>query len=240
MTVVFNRLKERIDVSLNQTKEFTMHASHELKTPLAIMHATLEQLISDGDFTPMQAQKLVSMLEEVQRLSLLSNHLIFLTKADAEEMPLSIVDLKVDELVKEYYEECIELGRHRNIRVELLRCDPVKIRGDKMRIRQVLLNLADNAVKYNKENGLIQISLIHAANKAEFIILNQGAVIPPAARDRVFDRFFRCDHAHESCFDGLGLGLSISRIIIELHGGSIIYDVDDSGANRFTVTFPLC
>jgi len=239
MAVVFNRLKERLEMSIHQTREFTMHASHELKTPLAIMHATLEQMISEGSHAAPQVQKLESMLEEVQRLSLLSSHLIFLAKADAEQMPQTIGKLSLHELVREYAEECAELGRHRGIRVELLHCDPVVILGDKMRIRQVLLNLADNAVKYNAGGGLIQISLRCDENTAVFTITNQGDVIPPASRERIFDRFYREDHAHESCFDGLGLGLSIARIIVELHQGKIVYDVDDTGLNRFVVSFPI-
>jgi signal transduction histidine kinase len=239
MAVVFNRLKERLEMSIHQTREFTMHASHELKTPLAIMHATLEQMISEGSHATPQVQKSESMLEEVQRLTLLSSHLIFLAKADAEQMPMTMARLSLHELVAEYGEECLELGRHRNIRVELLRCDPVVILGDKMRIRQVLLNLADNAVKYNVEGGLIQISLRHEETMAIFTITNLGEVIPPASRDRIFDRFYRGDRAHESSFDGMGLGLSIARIVVELHQGTIVYDVDEAGMNRFVVCFPI-
>ncbi len=239
MAVVFNHLKQRLEISINQTREFTMHASHELKTPLAIMYAGLEQMISEGNDLDPKIQKLESMLEEVQRLSLLSSHLIFLAKADAEQMPLTIGKLSLDELVAEYGEECAALGRHRNIRVEVIHCDPVLILGDKMRIRQILLNLADNAVKYNVEGGQIQISLRRVEHKAIFTITNQGEVIPPASRERIFERFYRGDRAHESSFDGLGLGLSITQIILQLHQATIAYDVDESGLNRFVICFPL-
>lgn len=239
MGVVFNRLKERLAMSINQAREFTMHASHELKTPLAIMHATLEQMISDDSYAPPQVQRLESMLEEVQRLSLLSSHLTFLAKADAEQMPLTIGTLPLHELMAEYEEECAELGRHRKIRVEVLHVDRAMIQGDKMRIRQVLLNLADNAVKYNVEGGLIQLSLRLAGSSAIFTITNQGEVIPPAARERIFERFYRGDRAHESSFDGLGLGLSITQIIVQLHRGTVAYDIDENGLNRFSICFPI-
>ena len=238
MAVVFNQLKQRLGLSFTQTREFTMHASHELKTPLTIMHATLEQMLSGTSSSSEQQRKLESMLEEVQRLSLLSEQLVFLAKADAAQMTLVKSHLPLDDLVRELCDDCTELGRHRGIRMELLRCDSASIWGDKMRIRQLLLNLADNAVKYNEADGLIQKSLIDAADAVTLIIANRGQVIPPESRDRIFERFFRCDASHESTIDGTGLGLSICQIITTLHGGKIVYDVDDAGLNRFTITFP--
>lgn len=238
MAVVYNRLKQRLDLSFTQTREFTMHASHELKTPLTIMHATLEQMLSDGGFSSPQQRKLESMLEEVQRLSVLSGQLVFLAKADAQQMSFAKNLLALDELVRELGEDCVELGRHRGIRVELLRCDPVSMMGDKMRIRQLLLNLADNAVKYNEADGLIQISLIDETDAVKFVIANRGKAIPNELRQRIFERFFRCDASHQSTIDGAGLGLSISQIIVSLHSGQIAYDLDETGLNRFTLSFP--
>ncbi|HEX7619218.1 MAG TPA: ATP-binding protein, partial [Verrucomicrobiae bacterium] len=111
------------------------------------------------------------------------------------------------------------------------------VRGDRHRLRQLLLNLADNAVKYNQPNGQVTMSLRRDGSFAEFTIANTGANIPPEILPRVFDRFFRGDPAHSQTVDGCGLGLSLAQWIVSAHNGTI--KIESAAMKPTTVTVRL-
>ena len=123
--------------------------------------------------------------------------------------------------------------------MELAACEEITVRGDRHRLRQLLLNLADNAVKYNQPQGRVTMSLRRADDAAEFTIANTGAGIPPEILPRVFDRFFRGDPAHSPTVDGCGLGLSIAQWIVSAHNGTITIASEPSKLTTVTVRFPL-
>src|SRR5581483_8227645 len=147
--------------------------------------------------------------------------LTLLTKADAGQVALNLEAVKLDELVRDNFADTQILAEPQQIKFELATCDTISIRGDRHRLRQLLLNLADNAVKYNQPGGKVTMSLRCAEDFAEFKIENSGAGISPEKLPRVFDRFFRGDPAHENTIDGCGLGLSIAQWIVSAHGGKI-------------------
>lgn len=221
MTAVFNSMKERLGVSFTQAREFTLHASHELKTPLTIMHGTMEQMLGDVSTPVHHRDRVASMLEEVQRLSNIVGQLTFLAKADAGLLTLAQESVALDELVRDVTEDATTLAHGADITVTLFRCDPITVRGDRMRLRQLLLSLADNAVKHNQKGGSISISLESQKGHAVLQVINTGAVLPPELRARVFERFFRGDPAHSTQVEGSGLGLSIAHSIAQTHGGSL-------------------
>jgi signal transduction histidine kinase len=235
MSAVFNAMKQRLGVSFNQAREFTLHASHELKTPLTIMHGTLEQMLEDKSAPPAHRERTATMLEEVQRLATIVGQLAFLAKADAGQLSMAHETVALDALVRELEEDTLMLAASANISVSLNACDAVKVRGDRMRLRQLLLNLADNAVKYNQQSGCITLSLRADNQQALFQIANTGPALAPELRSRVFERFFRGDSAHSSSVEGSGLGLSIAESIAQAHGGSIEMQVLDSGQTQLTV-----
>lgn len=237
MAVVFNHMKQRLDASFTQSREFTLHASHELKTPLSILHGTLEQMLTQEPAEGAMREKFVSMIEEVQRLSLIVSQLAFLARADAGQMVLNKEAVALDELVRDLADEAAILAAPRRIEVSLQACQSCRVHADRMRLRQVLLNLADNAVKHNREGGNVQMSLVQEGPYAVFCIRNSGLLLPPEQQARVFERFFRGDTAHSSKTEGSGLGLSIAQSIMKAHGGEISYSTTQ---NQFTeVTFRL-
>jgi len=225
MTAVFNGMKERLGVSFTQAREFTLNASHELKTPLTIMHGTMEQMLGDVTTPVQHRERIASMLEEVQRLSNIVGQLTFLAKADAGLLTLAQEPVALDELVRDVTEDAIMLAHGSDISVTLLRCDAVRVRGHRMRLRQLLLNLADNAVKYNLQGGTLEISLESQKGAAIFQIINTGPVLSAELRARVFDRFYRGDEAHGTEIEGSGLGLSIALSIAQTHGGTLSMEV---------------
>ena len=240
MTGVFNGMKERLGLSFNQSREFTLHASHELKTPLMIMHGTLEQMLTEDPSTGPARERTASLLEEVQRLSFIVSQLAFLARADAGLLTAAEEPVALHDLVRDLAEEAGILGAAAALMVSLTDCAEVTITGDRMRLRQLLLNLADNAVKYNMPRGTIEMSLQREGSGAVFRMVNTGPALPPAAAARVFERFYRGDPAHSSRIEGTGLGLSIARSIAEAHQGELRYEVLPDGRNQVTLTLLSC
>src|SRR5471030_2462822 len=207
LTEVFNAMTARLENSFQRIREFTLHASHELKTPLTILCGEIETELRDALLTPAQRERATSQLDELRRLARIVDGLTLLAKADAGQIMLALETVRLDELVRDNFADAQILAEPHGIKVELENCEEVLVRGDRHRLRQLLLNLADNTVKYNQPQGRITISLRRAGNFAEFKIANTGAGIPPEILPRVFDRFFRGDPSHNQEVEGCGLGL---------------------------------
>ncbi len=221
LTEVFNRMTERLNFSFKRIREFTLHASHELKTPLTVMHGELETALQNESVSPQQRARLESQLDEVQRLSRIVDGLTLLTKADSGQISLAREPVRLDELVREACLDAQSLARPRDISVSLRNCEQAAILGDRHRLRQLLLNLTDNAIKYNQPRGKVTVSLGRLDGKAELSIANTGPGIAPEMLPRIFDPFFRGDSSHSQTIEGCGLGLSIARWIATAHGGAI-------------------
>jgi signal transduction histidine kinase len=239
LAIVFNRLKKRLDLSFKQTREFSLHASHELKTPLTIMHGMIEQMLMHSPSPDERELKLVSLLEEVQRLSSISSQLAFLSKADAAQLSMNMTSVPMHELVQEAVEAAQELGRQKEIHVTLAECEQVVLCVDQLRCRQVLLNLMDNAVKYNHRGGQIIAALRVRDNEVEIVMENSGRTVDEIAHQRIFERFFRGDNGDDD-IEGSGLGLSICATIMACHQGTIQYEVNEKGYNQIRLQFPRC
>ncbi len=224
LTEVFNAMMARLDSSVTHAREFTLHASHELKTPLTVMRAAIETALAGEQITPTLRDLLASQLEEIQRLTKIVNGLTFLAKADAGQAALQIESVRLDELVRDAFADTEMLGRAQNIAVEMVACDEIAMQGDRHRLRQLLLNLTDNAIKYNQPAGRVTIKLTHENGAAELTIANTGPGIPAEKLPRVFERFYRCDDAHGSEIEGCGLGLSIVEWIVKSHRGEVKVD----------------
>ncbi len=239
LTEVFNAMTARLDDSFNRIREFTLHASHELKTPLTVLWGETETRLRDESLAPDERERLASQLDEVRRLSKIVDGLTLLAKADAGQVALQFETVRLDELVRDNFADAQILAEPHGIKVELETCEEISVRGDRHRLRQLLLNLADNAVKYNQPQGRITMSLRRADNFAEFKIANTGAGIPSEILPRVFDRFFRGDPAHENTIEGCGLGLSIAQWIVSAHNGNIQINSVPSQLTTVTVRLPL-
>jgi len=239
LTEVFNSMIARLDNSFNRIREFTLHASHELKTPLTVMHGELETALRDEHNNPATHERLLSQLDEIQRLSKIVDGLSLLTKADAGLVSLKQEPLQLDELVRDSFADAQILARPRAVRVELGRCEAAPLQGDRHRLRQLLLNLTDNAIKYNQPNGTVTIDLHRSNGVAELQIANTGPGIPTGLQPRVFDRFFRGDASHGNAGDWCGLGLSIAQWIVTAHGGSIQIASQPEKLTTATVRLPI-
>ncbi len=236
---VLNAMTARLNSSFTRIREFTVHASHELKTPLTILCGETEIELRDETLTPAQRERATSHLEELRRLSRIVDGLTLLTKADAGLVTLSFGTVHLEELVADIFADAQILAEPSGISVELGARENLTVRGDAHRLRQLLLNLVDNAVKYNQPGGWVIMALQRAGETAEFTIANSGPGIPPEVLPRVFDRFFRGDPAHSSLVEGCGLGLSIAKWITSAHRGSITITSQPARSTTVAVRLPL-
>jgi signal transduction histidine kinase len=238
LTEVFNSMTARLNDSFLRIREFTLHASHELKTPLTIMHGELESALHDDSLPAVQRERLLSQLDEVQRLTKIVDGLTLLTKADAGQVRLDRDPVRLDELVREAFADAQILAAPHHVKASLGACDRIEIHGDRHRLRQLLLNLTDNAVKYNQPNGTVKIDLRSSGTGAELMISNTGPGIPAESLPRVFDRFYRGSATQGNGIDGCGLGLSIAKWIVNAHGGTIAVE-STPGQTTVTVRIPV-
>jgi signal transduction histidine kinase len=180
-----------------------------------------------------------SQLDELQRLAKIVDALTLLTKADAGLVSLEFEPTRLDELVRDAVEDARILGQDRGIGVEMIDCDETVVRGDRHRLRQLLLNLTDNAVKHSSPGAKASVGMRVKNGFAELTIVNTGPGVSAEACSRVFDRFYRGNPAHRATEDGSGLGLSISQWIVAAHGGHITFDSRPEGPTTVRVLLPL-
>lgn len=238
LTEVFNAMTSRLDNSFQRIREFTLHASHELKTPLTVMRGELETALHEENLLPTQKERLLSQIDEIERLAKIVDALTLLTKADAGQVKLNFEPVRLDDLVRESFADAKILAQPQNIQVNLAACEEISIPGDRHRLRQLLLNLTDNAVKYNHPNGTITISLKRNNGAAELKIENTGTGIAQELQPRVFERFFRGDSSHSNTIEGCGLGLSIAQWIAVAHRGTIRFVSEPNKLTVVTVILP--
>ena len=238
LTAVFNDMTARLHSSFSRIREFTLHASHELKTPLTVMHAEAETALR-GETDPVARERLASQLDEIQRLSKIVDGLTLLTKADAGLVKLEHEGVRLDELLRDAVEDAQILAQPGDIKLELGACPEVSIMGDRHRLRQLLLNLFDNAVKYNQPGGRVSAALRRDGAETELTITNTGPGLAPELCNQVFERFFRADTAHGRTVEGCGLGLSICQWIVTAHQGSIQMNSQPGGLTTVTMRVPL-
>jgi signal transduction histidine kinase len=198
----------------------------------------LETALHEENFTPEQKERLLSQIDEIERLAKIVDALTLLTKADAGQIKLNFELVQLDDLVEESFADMKILAQPQNIQVKLEECEEISISGDRHRLRQLLLNLTDNAVKYNHPSGTITVSLRRNEGFAELKISNTGAGMAPELQPRVFERFFRGDASHNNTVEGCGLGLSIAQWIVLAHLGIIQFVSEPHKLTTVVVRFP--
>ncbi len=235
----FNEMILRLNKSFEHTRQFSIDVSHELRTPLTIMRGEIELALRSRKTPNRYRQVLASTLDEIIRMSSIIDNLLMLTKSDLGETEMHYEDVSLYDIMIQLYEDGEILASKKKIRVNLSRADNVRVKGDKVRLRQLLLNLVDNAVKYTADNGEISLSLTQENRKAKIVVSDTGVGIPPEALEKIFDRFYRVDKARSRELGGSGLGLSIAKWVAETHGGKIEVESEVGKGSTFTVYLPV-
>ena len=232
----FDGMLARLESAFAQQRNFVMDVSHELRTPLTALRGNLDVLLMDPALDPETREQLERMSAEVARLIRLTSNLLYLAHAEAgREVARRPVEL--DSL-------CLEVVHQaRNIRpdvnVRLGNEEQLTVAGDRDLLKQLVLNLVDNAIKYSPPGGEVVLSLAQASGAAEIVVEDSGPGIPGEQLDQIFERYYRGDNSGSRTVGGAGIGLAISKWIADAHGGAIRVESDVGHGTRFTVTLPL-
>jgi two-component system, OmpR family, sensor kinase len=235
----FNDMIGRLDASFRQIRQFTSDASHELRTPLTVMKGETELVLRRPRPIEDYQTVLESSLEEIDRMTHIVDELLFLSRADMGEVKMESLPVALESLVEDIYRQATLLGQDRNIEVVLGTVMPAVVQGDELRLRELLLNLVENAVKYSHPGGKVEVSLIHDGRQARLSVTDHGIGIAQEDHKRIFDRFFRTDDARAHTKKGTGLGLAICAWIADAHKGRVEVKSELGQGSTFTVVLPL-
>jgi len=239
LSVALNSMIGRLDDAFQQTRRFLADASHELRTPLTMMQAELETIHERSDLKPNIRELAASGLDEVQRLKTIVEGLLALSRLDAGEALEHRIPVDLAELAATTAEQMCLLAEDKGVSVTCHSGTKVMVEGDRSRLKQVMVNLLDNAIKYTPSGGNVTVKVFTKENKAVAEVRDNGIGIPSEAVLRVFDRFFRVDKARSRELGGAGLGLAIVKSICVAHGGRVEVQSEEGAGSRFTVSLPL-
>jgi signal transduction histidine kinase len=220
-------------------RAFIADASHELRTPVAVVRTNAELLErhietgrlggTEGDATAVQ-----DIIAETERLGRMVTQMLTLAQADAGQTVLSESDLLLDELAGEVARPMRSLAEAKGLALNVNVTPNTWVHGDRERLREVIVTLLDNAIKYS-ESGRVDITVSHAHHRATIVVSDTGPGIPVEGLPHIFERFYRVDKARSRDEGGTGLGLAIARYIVDSHDGSIKIDSEPGKGTRVTV-----
>ena len=244
LAATFNELLARLEASFAQQRQFVADASHELRTPLSVIHTATEVMIDGPQREAREYQETLTIInEQTRRLKKVVEDLFTLARADAGQREMEPSDFYLDELVAETARAAAVLGASKQISVEFGDAAESPYRGDETLLRQMLLNLLDNAVKHTQTGGRVSLRLARVDSTYSVVVADTGSGIPKEAQPHVFERFYRADKARARAANGnggsAGLGLSIARWIAEVHGGTVELVHSDQTGTTFVVALPV-
>jgi signal transduction histidine kinase len=265
LTHSLNGMIDRLEKALDHNRRFSADASHELRTPLTIMRGEIEEMLRIENLPLLAVENLVSTLEEIDRMSRIVNSLMIITRLDAggERMDMQVLDLST--LVGTTTEHMRLLAEEKGLPLTCSCEKEVRVYADPMRIKQVLVNLIDNAIKYTPSSeghgdleatdsssgnsdplsvstpskGTVKVTVFASGSHAHLKITDEGIGIPPEVLPHVFDRFYRTDFARSRDAGGVGLGLAIVKAIVVAHDGSVSITSTPGQGSTVLVQLPL-
>lgn len=237
LAATFNEMFERLEKQVARIRQFTADAAHELRTPLAALRGNAEVALSSKRPPEELRTAIAESIEEYDRLSRIADDLLLLARADAGQEFIRRARMRLDAAVDDVVDLFAPLAEARGISLQCSADEEVWIEGDDGRLRQMVGNLLDNAIKHTPTGGRVDVNLTPSNGTAELTVRDTGAGIPPEHVPHVFDRFYRADRARTR-EGGAGLGLAISRTIVEGHSGTIRLESGPGTGTTITVKLP--
>lgn len=239
LSLSLNRMLARLEEAINHIHRFSGDVSHELRTPLTILRGELEHLVQIPMLEAGMMDAVGSALEEIERMSKIVESLLAIARLDFGDagMERGCVDLRA--LACTTAEQMHVLAEEKSITVVCADGLPVQVFGDEARLKQVVVNLLDNAVKYTQDQGRIEVRAWAHGQVGMLQVADDGIGIPPDALPHVFERFYRADKARSRASGGTGLGLSIVKAIVSAHGGLVSVESTVGAGTKVTVELPL-
>ncbi|NLF65685.1 MAG: HAMP domain-containing protein [Chloroflexi bacterium] len=234
LTLALNQTLARLEELFTAQQRFLADVSHELRTPLTTIRGNVDLMRRMGGADDVSLDDIEAELERMTRLV---NDLLLLARADVGSLPVTTETVEMDTLLLDVYRQVKALRP--KVEVTLEEVDQVQVTGDSDRLKQLILNLVDNAVKYTPAGGQVFLSLHKDEGYAELTVRDTGIGIPEEDLPFIFDRFYRVDKARARAHGGSGLGLSIARWIVDVHKGTLTVDSKVGEGTTFTVRLPL-
>ncbi|RME07876.1 MAG: HAMP domain-containing protein [Anaerolineae bacterium] len=233
----FNQTLGRLEDLFQSQRRFLADVSHELRTPLTVIKGNVNLLRRMGCA---DQDSLASIEGEVDRLTRMIGDLLLIARMEAGRLPLAEEDVELDTLLLEVLEQSRVLAADK-VSLKLVEIDRAPVRGDRDRLKQVILNLVENAIKYTPQGGEVSVRLCRQEGQACLSVQDTGPGIPPQDLPHIFERFYRAEKARTRSADGkgFGLGLSIAYWIVQRHGGTITVESSPGQGTRFDVFLPL-
>ena len=241
MTTTVNEMLSRLEISFGALRRFTADASHELRTPLAVLRADVERAMHPRTKGDDRLVALEESLQEVTRMSDLVDSLLTLARADEGRFDLDHEQVHIEPLLRDVYETATILGEASGLSIAMPTIVDAVVIGERTRLRQMLLNLITNAIKYTPRGGRVELSAVQrAANEVSIAVRDTGIGIAATDLPHIFDRFWRADRARSRGAErtGFGLGLAISQYIAQAHGGTLAAQSRLGRGTLFTVVLP--
>ena len=232
----FNQTLERLEKLFASQQRFLADVSHELRTPLTVIkaNADLMRMMNKIDY-----ESLDSIEEETDRLTRMVGDLLLLAQAETGKLPLTFKPVEMDTLLFDVIKDLHLLAGDR-VQLKVNEIDQVQVNGDSDRLKQVLVNLISNAIKYTPGEGTVSFELCKIDDRSRLMIRDTGSGIPAEDLPHIFERFFRAEKSRtRSKTSGFGLGLSIAYWIINVHGGSIEVESQEGKGTAFIIWLPL-
>lgn len=239
LATVLNDLLERLDRSFEEQRRFMADASHELRTPVAIVTGEAELALSRGGRSVAELEEaLARVREEGRRLKRIVDDLFLLARAEGGDTLIVPQEVYLGEVAADSVRAVRSLAEHKKISLEFRGSGDLPFRGDEALLRRLFVNLLDNAIKYTPAGGDVTLAAERSNGEYVVTVTDTGPGIPPDAQAHVFDRFFRSDRdRRESATSGAGLGLAIASWVAQAHGGALALERSDSSGSRFAVRF---
>jgi heavy metal sensor kinase len=238
LAAVFNDAFARLERSFEQMRRFTADASHELRTPLTALRSVGEVGLQERPDDRLFADVVGSMLEEADRLARLVDTLLTLSRADAGQLRLAQEPVDLAALARDVAAYLEDLAQEKGQRVEVEAAATAAVRGDWLVLRQAVVNVVDNAIKYSPDGAPIRIRVGRDEQRSWIAVIDQGLGIAAEHRDRIFERFYRVDMARSREMGGTGLGLALAEWAIEAHGGRIELESQVGRGSTFRLVLP--
>jgi two-component system heavy metal sensor histidine kinase CusS len=240
LATALNKMMERLDDSFCDMQRFTSDAAHELRTPLAIIHNAADVGLSETNTPPECRRVYEDILEEVDRLSRLADQLLYLTREDVGVGTTALAPVQLDTLVREVVDHMRLVAEDKEVSLVIGSLKPTLIDGDADRLRRLMLNLLDNAIKFTPRGGQVVVAITSNEDGSALLsVSDTGIGIAAEHLPHIFERFYRVDPARGAEHGGAGLGLAISKAIVQWHGGDITAISPPSGGTCVQIRFPL-
>ncbi len=237
LSEALNRLLERVERSHRALEGFTADASHELRTPLTHLRAQVQWALDGHRSADDQREALAGIARETERMARMVEDLLLIARGENQQLAVERREFDLTEVVREVEEIASAMGADRDLRVQAELNGPRYAVGDAGRTREILLNLASNAVRYTN-SGSVVFTFEHQADMVGVAVRDTGCGIDPEHQSRIFDRFFRVDRSRSRAHGGAGLGLTIARLLAELQRGRIDVESTPGRGSAFILWLP--